>query len=120
MRLTELSLGLLSCLGAVAARSSPYETYAPKITSGSLKLDNKLYQQLTSTPRDYSVAILLTALESKYGCSLCHEFQPEWDILARSWTKGDSTGQSRLLFGTLDVANGRETFQAVRRPVVVG
>lgn len=60
------------------------------------------------------MAVLLTALETRFGCQLCQEFAPEWEVLGRSWTRGDKAGESRLIFGTLDFADGRETFISVR------
>lgn len=44
---------------------------------------------------------------------MCHEFQPEWDLLVKSWTKGDKRGDSKLVFGTLDFLDGKGTFQSV-------
>lgn len=103
-----------SLLALSVAADSTYETFAPKQRSGALKLNDQLYRKLTQAPRDHSVAVLLTARDGKYGCALCQEFQPEFEVLAKSWSNGDKEGQSRLLFGTLDVDNGRETFQSVR------
>jgi oligosaccharyltransferase complex subunit gamma len=82
-------------------------------TGGPLKLDDASYAQLTKAPRDYSVTVLLTALEQRFGCELCRNFQPEWDILGKSWTKGDKNAKGRLLFGTLDFVDGKNTFQSV-------
>ena len=79
-----------------------------------IKLDDASYAELTKAPRDYAVAVLLTALEARYQCGICREFQPEWDLLGKTWTKGDKEGESRLVFGTLDVKDGGRTFQAVR------
>lgn len=79
-----------------------------------LKLDDGGYGSLTKGQRDFSVAILLTALETRFGCMLCREFQPEWDLLGKSWIKGDKDGKTRTLFGTLDFADGKNTFQSVR------
>jgi oligosaccharyltransferase complex subunit gamma len=87
--------------------------HSKALSSSPLKLDDSIYSQLTSAPRDYSVAVLLTALESRFGCQLCREFQPEWDLLSKSWTKGDKKGESRLVFGTLDFTDGKNTFQSV-------
>lgn len=84
------------------------------LSSVPLKLDDTTYGQLTGGARDYSVAVLLTALESRFGCQLCREFQPEWDLLSKSWTKGDKKGESRLIYGTLDFSDGKGTFQSVR------
>lgn len=79
-----------------------------------MKLDDASYEELTKTPRDYSAVVLLTALEARFGCNLCKEFQPEWEILGKSWTRGDKAGESRVLFGTLDFTDGKATFQKVR------
>lgn len=89
------------------------EFHSKALSSSPLKLVDSSYDRLTSTPRDYSVAVLLTALEARFGCQLCREFQPEWDLLAKSWTKGDKVGESRLVYGTLDFADGKNTFQSV-------
>lgn len=83
------------------------------LASTPLKLDDSVYPKLTAAPRDYSVIVLLTAMEPRFGCALCREFQPEWDLLSSSWTKGDKKGDSRLVFGTLDFVDGKNTFQSV-------
>ena len=118
MRWTSLfhSLTLLAA-GAFAAKQSATdrfdEFHAKSLKSSPFKLDDASYKKLTSTPRDYTVGILLTAMDARFGCQLCREFQPEWDLLGRTWTKGDKAGESRMLFGTLDFSEGRETFMSV-------
>ena len=81
--------------------------------SKPVKLDDTTYNEITKAPRDYSVAVLLTALDARFGCGLCHDFQPEWELLGWSWAKGDKKQESRLVFGTLDFADGKATFQSV-------
>ncbi|RYP72908.1 hypothetical protein DL771_003946 [Monosporascus sp. 5C6A] len=111
MRWLSLLLSAALPFGAFAAKKSVFEEYHAKaLTSAPVKLSDSSYRKLTSAPRDYSVAVVLTALDQKFGCGLCHEFQPEWDLLARSWTKGDKRGDSRLLLSTLDFSDGRDTF----------
>ena len=83
------------------------------LSSAPLILDDSSYDSLTKAPRDYGVAVLLTALEARFGCVLCRDFQPEWDILAKSWARGDKKGNTRMLFGTLDFTDGKATFQKV-------
>ena len=103
-----------SCLSAKSPNDNRFQKFHRLSQSSSpLKLDDGLYDELTSSPRNYSVAVFLTALQSQYGCELCREVQPEWNLVGRSWTKGDRTGASRVLFGTLDFANGRAVFQKV-------
>ena len=107
------SLLSLTALAAKSATSDKFSTYHAR-SSGPLDLDDGTFDELTSAPRDYTVAILLTALEARFGCSLCKEFQPEWDLIAKSYNKGDKQGEGRLLFGTLDFTKGKNTFQKVR------
>jgi hypothetical protein len=119
-----LVLSLLPA-AAIAAKKPAVDKFqhfhSKALSSSPLKLDDSIYGQLTSAPRDYSVAVLLTALESRFGCQLCREFQPEWDLLSKSWTKGDKKGESRLVFGTLDFTDGKDTFQSVsiRRTILL-
>jgi oligosaccharyltransferase complex subunit gamma len=84
--------------------------------STPLLLNDLSYKTLTSAPRDYSVAIVLTAQDARFGCQLCREFKPEWELIAQSWARGDKRQESRLFFGVLDFAEGRDTFLSVRSP----
>jgi len=111
-----LSVSLLagSAFGAKKSTEERFKQYHTKaLSSAPVKLNDASYKDLTGVPRDYSGVVLLTALETRFGCELCRLFQPEWDLLSRSWTKGDKKGDSRVIFGTLDFSDGRETFVAV-------
>jgi oligosaccharyltransferase complex subunit gamma len=106
---------------ALAARKSTGDRFtdarAKSLSVGHpLKLDDASYAQLTKAPRDYGIAVLLTALEARFGCAFCQQFQSEWDLLGKSWMKGDKDGKTRLVFGTLDFVDGKNTFQSVCRP----
>jgi oligosaccharyltransferase complex subunit gamma len=118
MRWLQLLAASLLPFTALAAKKPSGDRFqdfrAKSLSSGApVKLDDASYGQLTKAPRDYSVAVLLTALEQRFGCELCRNFQPEWDILGKSWTKGDKKAEGRLLFGTLDFVDGKNTFQSV-------
>lgn len=89
------------------------EFHKKALTSSPLKLDDASYKKVTALPRDYSVAVLLTAMDNRYACQMCREFGPEWDLLAASWTKGDKKGESGVIFSTLDFNDGRDTFMSV-------
>jgi oligosaccharyltransferase complex subunit gamma len=110
-----LSFAVLATGVAAAKKSSTerFDEFHAKQSSTPLKLKESTYKTLTSTPRDYSVAVLLTAADARFSCQLCREFQPEWDLLGKSWAKGDKAGNSRLIFGTLDFVDGREVFMSV-------
>ncbi len=109
--------GSLFAAGSLAAKKSNgdrfEEFHSKALSSTPVKITDASYGKLTNAPRDYTAFVLLTALESRFGCGMCRDFQPEWDLLARSWTRGDKAGESRLIFGTLDFADGRDTFMAV-------
>ncbi|KAM0252958.1 hypothetical protein ACHAP5_000821 [Fusarium lateritium] len=110
-----LSFALLAT-GVVAAKKSSEERFNQfhaKQTSAPVKLKDSTYRTLTSTPRDYSVAVVLTAIDARFNCQLCREFQPEWNLLAKSWVKGDKAAESRLIFGTLDFLDGKEIFSSL-------
>ena len=117
MKLSQIATALLLLpLTVLAAKKSVNDRFQQFHTkqvsaSGPVKLDDTLYSQLTAAPRNYSAAVLLTALDPRFGCGLCHDFQGEWDTLAKSWTKGDKN--TNLIFGTLDFEKGKGTFQSV-------
>lgn len=116
---TLLSAGLLIAGSLSAKTPSPQrfdDFFRLSKSAAPLKLDSSVYTKLTESPRDYSVGVLLTALDTRFGCQLCREFQPEFDVLAKSWIKGDKKGESRLIFGTLDFTVGRDIFISVRCP----
>ena len=108
---TLLFAGALSAKKTPAERFTEYHTKALK--SSPLKLSETSYKSLTSSPRDYSVAVLLTALETRFNCQLCREFQPEYELLGKSWAKGDARAASRTIFGYLDFVDGRDIFLSV-------
>ena len=118
MRLSKCLLTSLLAFTALAAKkpaTSKFEQFHAQAQSATpLEIDDAIYDQLTAAPRDYSVAVLLTALEPKVHCQLCRDFAPEWTIVAKSWQKGDKKGEGRMLFTTLDFSQGRGAFQKVR------
>lgn len=117
MRLFGDLIFALLLVPSLAAKKAPTDRFqgfhSQSLATSPLKLADSSYDKLTKGPRDYSVAVLLTALEPRFGCVMCREFQPEWDLLANSWVNGDKKGESRLIFGTLDFLDGKDTFQSV-------
>ncbi|EHA58343.1 hypothetical protein MCOR27_002111 [Pyricularia oryzae] len=117
MRLLSFVVSSLLAVGSLAAKkpaADRFETFlAQSQTQNPIKLDDSSYRKLTRAPRDYSISILLTAMDARYGCQLCREFQPEYDLLARSWLKGDKKGDSRLIYAVLDFTDGKDTFMSL-------
>jgi oligosaccharyltransferase complex subunit gamma len=113
MKLPFLITALLCSASTVFASSKPQTFQELSRLPAPIELDDSSYDDITSAPRDYHVAVLLTAMEARFGCELCRDFQPEWDMLVNSWKKGNQDEDIQLLFGTLDFAHGKNTFQKV-------
>ncbi|KAK2609341.1 oligosaccharyl transferase subunit ost3/OST6 [Conoideocrella luteorostrata] len=112
--LSTLASGCALVASAFAAEETSQQRFAQftrisRLTT-PIQLNDASYKSLTASPRDYAVAIVLTAQESRFGCQLCRDFKPEWELVSQSWTKGDRRQESRLLFGVLDFTEGRDTF----------
>lgn len=106
---------LLCTTGAAFAakpKADKFERFQSLSNGGSVELNDNTYNEITTGPRDYFTSILLTAIDSRFGCVLCREFQPEWDVIARSWNKGQ-VEDTKMVFGTLDFTDGKETFKKV-------
>jgi oligosaccharyltransferase complex subunit gamma len=120
MRLFGSILSLLAIIPIVTAAAAAaaedklakFSTLVAKSKSGVIPLNNALYTDLVGTPRNYTAAVLLTALDPKYGCHLCREFQPEYELLSKSW-QAQHKGGDDLFFAMLDFAKGRDTFVKV-------
>lgn len=89
------------------------EYHTASLSKAPVKLDDASYDDLTSLPRNHTTAILLTAIEARFGCQLCRDFNPEWELIGKSWIRGDKSGKTRTVFGTLDFTDGKTTFQKV-------
>lgn len=115
MKLNFLISFLCIATSALCTSADPdkYEKYKSVSRVAPIELTDVTYHDLTSKPRDFHVAVLLTATDARYGCVLCREFQSEWDLIARSWNKGSKSDDLKLLLATLDFSNGKETFQKV-------
>jgi oligosaccharyltransferase complex subunit gamma len=118
MKLLNENFVLLLCIVfqnflGVYSRSRFEKYHTLSLTRTPIKLDDASYEDLTSVKRDYTMVILLTAQDLRFGCQLCRDFEPEWDLIGQSWIKGDKRGTTRVLYGTLDFADGKETFQKV-------
>jgi oligosaccharyltransferase complex subunit gamma len=115
-----LALVALPVLSLAAKKDSAArfdKLHKKSLSSTPLKLDDRVYNDLTDSPRDFTSVILLTALPAQFGCEACKAFQPEFDIIASSWAKGDKKAENRVLFGVLDFPDGKATFQKVSAPV---
>lgn len=120
MRLFSSLLLALLPMVTLAAKKAPADRYADfSAKSYPITMNDNSFKKLVTIPRDYSSVVLLTALEARFGCQLCRDFQPEWDLVAKSWKNGDKKGETKLIYGTLDFMDGKDTFQAVSWPATL-
>ncbi|KAF8477461.1 hypothetical protein BDZ91DRAFT_844103 [Kalaharituber pfeilii] len=96
----ETKLQRLTSLAVSSAKSGP----------GPIVLNDKTFEDITSGPRNYTAVVLLTALSPRFGCHLCQQFQPDFELLARSWLKAHKDSDA-LFWASLDFQAGKATFQ---------
>jgi len=129
----KLNLALLACSAVslcsslgyaqeLSSRLSKFHSLASK-NNGIVPLTSTLYDELIqdtpSNPRDYSVSVILTALNPKYGCQPCLAFDKEHKEAARQWwtkseNKKSKEKQMRHVFAVLDFEKGQDIFKRVR------
>lgn len=121
----------LRCLAAVCTAvsalvvpslASPPKSFLSKAASspsGIVSLDTNGYNALvngaTSDRSDYSLSILLTALNTPgVDCAPCVAFEPEYEALSKAWKrkqgKSFSQGKAKHYFVEVEFSQGREVF----------
>lgn len=74
---------------------------------------DKFRQYVKSTPRNYSVIVMLTALQPNRQCSVCKQAHDEFTILANSWRYSQQFS-NRLFFAMVDFDEGSDIFQQLK------
>jgi oligosaccharyltransferase complex subunit gamma len=116
---TKVLAGLLfaSSIQAASSTTKHAQFLRQAHTSPDKILDVKGTQEfddLIASPRNYSVSLLLTAVDSGVQCGPCTAFQPTYQNLARSYGGLKKEATSRHLFANLEFKNGREVFQKLK------
>lgn len=115
-----LLLHLISLLNfsiSIQAAKSPTPDRISKLISltkagkGVAPLNDRLYDELVSGPRNYSVTVVLTALGSQFQCVPCQKFEVEYNLIAKQWQKQPAAIRDSHFFAMLDFKEGKGTFQ---------
>ncbi|GAA5987706.1 hypothetical protein JCM10908_007177 [Rhodotorula pacifica] len=109
-----VSAWLLAALPSLAlAASAKYDKYRSiaQRNSGLVSLDAAGYDELTSSPRDYSVTVVLTALGDAVKCGPCKLLQPQYAQIAKQWSTAKKNDDEEHIFAYLDFERGPEIFQ---------
>ncbi|KAF9201708.1 oligosaccharyl transferase subunit ost3/OST6 [Haplosporangium sp. Z 27] len=76
---------------------------------GVIELDSLAFEEVMAKPRNYSMAILFTAVGPEFQCVPCLNFDPEFKLVASGWSK--LPDKTKLFFGSLDFKVGQAVFQ---------
>ncbi|TFK42567.1 oligosaccharyl transferase subunit OST3/OST6 family [Crucibulum laeve] len=107
------SLFALLLLPFAFAAKDPQQQLVDLSTAGNgvIKLDATTFDLLTSPKRTWSAAIQLTALDKRRRCTPCMEFDPSWNMVAKSWTSVPKEQRNTHFFATLDFDDAPTVFQ---------
>ncbi|CAE1157581.1 unnamed protein product [Acanthosepion pharaonis] len=70
---------------------------------------DKFRQYVKTSPRNYSVILMLTALQAQRQCTVCRHANEEFTILANSW-RFSQQYCNRLFFAMVDYDEGSDVF----------
>jgi oligosaccharyltransferase complex subunit gamma len=105
---------------------------ALKIASkdGLLHVTDKNYRDLMKN-EDYGFILFLTAEDSRVGCTLCHQFGPQYKAIANQYVrnlqdlddlndhpKNSKSDKSRVIFGYSDFLDARKFFEELQLTAV--
>ncbi|KAF9108209.1 oligosaccharyl transferase subunit ost3/OST6 [Mortierella sp. AM989] len=76
---------------------------------GVIELDSAAFEEVMAKPRNYSVAILFTAISPEFQCVPCLNFDPEYKLAASAWSK--LPDKTQLFFASIDFKVGQSVFQ---------
>ncbi|KAH7889676.1 hypothetical protein F5I97DRAFT_1801624 [Phlebopus sp. FC_14] len=88
----------------LAAKKSPHEELVELAAAGNglIRLDERIYDLLTSPKRTWSASIQLTALNPQRRCAPCKEFDPSFVAVANSWSTVPQEHRDNHFFATAD------------------
>jgi len=66
-----------------------------------------------NAPKNYSVIVMLTALQAQRQCQICQQAHDEFQIIANSWRYSQAYS-SRLFFAMVDFDDGPDVFQILK------
>uniref|UniRef100_A0A673LZC0 Dolichyl-diphosphooligosaccharide--protein glycosyltransferase subunit MAGT1 n=1 Tax=Sinocyclocheilus rhinocerous TaxID=307959 RepID=A0A673LZC0_9TELE len=76
-----------------------------------IRLNGEKFRRLIrAPPRNYSVVIMFTALQTQRQCAVCKQADEEYQILANSW-RYSSAFTNRIFFAMVDFDEGSDVFQ---------
>ncbi|XP_078601240.1 dolichyl-diphosphooligosaccharide--protein glycosyltransferase subunit TUSC3-like isoform X1 [Branchiostoma floridae x Branchiostoma japonicum] len=74
---------------------------------------DKFRQYVRAAPRNYSVILMLTALQPQRQCTVCRQANDEFQIVANSWRYSPSFS-NKLFFASVDYDEGADVFSTLK------
>lgn len=97
--------------------------------NGLIRLDDDMFNLITSPDREWSVIVQFTALTSSYKCEPCkyvifqccpavllmhiRQLDPVFVAMGKAWNKVKPDDRNQHFFASIDFDSGKETFRAV-------
>lgn len=79
-----------------------------------IKLNNEKYREFVkATPRNYSIILMLTAMNPTRGCGVCQVAHEEYDVVASSYRLAGGNSD-KLFFTLVDYDEGHDVFNALK------
>ncbi|KAI0362215.1 oligosaccharyl transferase subunit OST3/OST6 family [Trametes cingulata] len=104
-------LALLYVPFCIAASTHEKLVQLAASNNGVIKLDENLYNLLTSPKRNWSASIQFTAMDPRRRCGPCKEFDPSFNAVAKAWTKVPPAERDSHFFATVDFDDAMGVFQ---------
>ncbi|CCM02365.1 uncharacterized protein FIBRA_04460 [Fibroporia radiculosa] len=79
--------------------------------NGVVRLDENIYNIITSPKRTWSASIQFTALDKKRRCSPCKDFDPSFSAVAKAWSTVPASERDSHFFATIDFDEAMPVFQ---------
>ncbi|KAI6187652.1 hypothetical protein M3Y98_00267600 [Aphelenchoides besseyi] len=119
MRLLLVLLTTACCWALILAQSPRGLEEKVKLLQDTLmkrpvvSLNNERWKSLVrSTPRNYSMIVMFTALSSEYNCAICKAAYEEFIILANSYRYAHMNSK-QVYFGMVDYEEAPQIFQSL-------
>lgn len=74
---------------------------------------DRFREYVKSSPRNYSMIVMFTALQPQRQCQICRQASDEYEIVANSW-RSSGEYSSRLFFTMVDFDEGSDVFQSMK------
>ncbi|BEI81082.1 hypothetical protein CcaverHIS002_0202420 [Cutaneotrichosporon cavernicola] len=106
-----MRLTLLSLLALPLTLATDWAAASASAPDGVLQLNTETFNELTAPDREWGATIVLTAMPAGFKCAPCHDFDPIFRTVARSWRRKSKDVRDKHFFAELDFSAGQDVFQ---------